>query len=250
MTVPSRQHGEFAAFNRDVDRWDGYAYTSNGRLSSQLANHRLTEAALRAADLTGKRVLDIGCGDGTYSLEVYEPGRPAFLHGVDAAASAVEAAAQKTGSRHMQFSVASAYELPFAADSFDIAQIRGVLHHLDHPDVALREALRVAAQIVVIEPNDYNPMLKMLEKFSRYHIEHGEKSFTAGCLDEWTRRGGGMVATRGWFGLVPFFCPDLMARMLKRVEPLVERVPLLCQASCAVYVFTAHRTSPPCAGTA
>ena len=196
---------EFAPFNSDVDRLGGYVYTSNGRLSSQLANDRLTDAALQATNLSGKTVLDIGCGDGTYSLELYDRGRPTFLHGVDAADAAIGAAEQRIGSRRMQFSVGSAYDLPFAANSFDVAQIRGVLHHLDRPEAALDEALRVARRIVVIEPNGYNPVLKLLEKFSRYHIEHRERSRRQRrprSLDATRRRRPSV--SRGWFGLVPF----------------------------------------------
>ena len=37
----------------------------------------------------------------------------------------------------------------------------------------------------VIEPNGYNPVLKVLEKVSRYHIEHEERSFFPATLHAW-----------------------------------------------------------------
>jgi hypothetical protein len=52
---------------------------------------------------------------------------------------------------------------------------------------------------------------------------------------------GGTVRTRLWAGFVPMFCPDWWARAAKRVEPLVERVPLVRHLGCAVYVFAAGR---------
>ena len=43
----------------------------------------------------------------------------------------------------------------------------------------------------LIEPNGYNPTLKLIERFSRYHREHGEKSYAPGAaatLDPRPRR--------------------------------------------------------------
>ena len=110
---------------------------------------------------------------------------------------------------------------------FDVAQLRGVLHHLDRPVDALREAMRVAPVIVVLEPNGYNLGLKAIEKLSTYHRDHGEKSYAPANLERWVRELGGRVVSRDWVGLVPYFCPDWFARTMKVIEPVVESVPLL-----------------------
>jgi ubiquinone/menaquinone biosynthesis C-methylase UbiE len=232
---------DFQVFNRDVTQNYGYLYSTNAQLSSQIANCRLTDATLAIIDLLGKRLLDIGCGDGTYTVEIFDRGQPASIHGVDVASEAISIAQQKIRDRSMTFAVHSAYELPYAANTFDVAYLRGVLHHLDRPIDALREALRVAAMLVVIEPNGYSPVLKLLERYSRYHVEHQEKSYTANVLDQWIGQNGGIVLKRQWVGLVPMFCPAWFARMLKWIEPVVERTPLLNRFGCAVYVFIATR---------
>ena len=232
---------EFDAFNRDVAIRGGYSYTTNASLSSRLANQRLTDVALEIVNFRGQMVIDIGCGDGTYTLELYDRGQPAGMHGVEPAQKAIEIARQRIAGRQIHFGVHSAYELPHAANSFDVAHLRGVLHHLDRPVDALREAFRVARTLVVIEPNGYNPMLKILERFSRYHIEHNEKSYAPLTLDRWISRLGGAVRVRRWVGLVPFFCPDWMARSLKAIEPVVEQLPLINAIGCAQYVFVATR---------
>jgi SAM-dependent methyltransferase len=139
--------------------------------------------------------------------------------------------------------VESAYELPYDANSFDIAYLRGVLHHMDQPQLAIREAVRVASTVVVIEPNGYNPVLKVLERYSPYHVEHHEKSYPPLQLDRWATAAGGTVTVRKWAGLVPMFCPDWMARPLKVIEPLVEVAPLLNLISCAVYVSVIEHKS-------
>ncbi len=227
-------------FVSDVVGNHGYLYTTNARLSSRLANRRLTDVTLESADFTGKRVIDVGCGDGTYSNELLDEGRPASIHGVDPAEEAVRIARSKYGER-ITFAVCSAYDLPYPADSFDIAQLRGVLHHMSKPAVALRESLRVAPMVVVIEPNGYNVGVKLFERCSAYHIEHGEKSYPPMRLDRWVREAGAQVVRRRWAGLVPMFCPDWCARALKRMEPVLEATPGLRSLGCSVYTFTAAR---------
>ena len=131
--------------------------------------------------------------------------------------------------------------MPYKNQSFDIVQLRGVLHHLDRPIVALEEALRVADTLIIIEPNGYNPVLKMIERFSPYHIEHKEKSYAPRNLDRWVKSLGAVPTKQQWVGLVPFFCPDWMARILKKLEPIFEKIPLVNSISCAVYVLVAKR---------
>lgn len=229
------------AFNRDAACRGGYVYTTNARLSSILANRRLTDAALSAVDFRGKNVLDIGCGDGTYTVALYDLGRPAAIHGIDPAEEAVAVACRKINGRPITFSTGSAYALPYDANQFDIAHLRGVLHHMDRPVDALRESLRVARTLVVIEPNGNSPLLKLIERTSRYHIEHQEKSYASRRLDRWVRALDATVLSRQWVGLVPFFCPDWSARILKALEPVVEHVPLVNAVGCTVYVFAAAR---------
>lgn len=228
-------------FNRDIASFAGYKYTTNASLSSRMANLRNTDATLGCVDFSGKRVIDIGCGDGTYTIELFDRGKPKYIYGVDLAEKAIGIAQQKIGNRKIFFEAQMADSLFYASDSFDIAYIRGLLHHVDKPVDVLREALRVAKTAVVIEPNGYNPVLKLLEKFSKYHIEHREKSYAPVTLQRWIRNIGGVVCTRSFVGLVPFFCPDWLAKILKEIEPFVERMPLINALTCSVYILVVTR---------
>jgi SAM-dependent methyltransferase len=225
------------AFNRDVDSNAGYLYTNNARVSSVLANRRLTDGVLASADFRGKRVLDVGCGDGTFTRELFVRGGLASIHGVDRAERAVEVGRARAGASAVTFDVASADSLPMADASFDVAHLRGVLHHMDDPLRGLREAMRVARLVVVTEPNGYNPVLKVLERVSPYHREHGERSFFPTKLRGWARELGGSVRSVCFLGLVPFFCPDPMARALKAVEPFVEYTPVVRSICCGTYIL-------------
>lgn len=231
-------------FAADAAANEGYIYSTHAGLSSRLANRRLTDSVLALADFRGKRVLDVGCGDGTYTHELAELGAVAVMHGIDPAEQAVKVAqAKEGGSADVGFAVSSAYALPYPDDSFDVAVLRGVLHHMGQPVDALREGLRVAPTLVVVEPNGYNPALKVLERCSTYHVEHGEKSYRPTTLDGWVADVGGTVEERRYAGFVPMFCPDWLARITKFVEPAVEAVPVARHVGCAVYVFRAGRRS-------
>jgi 2-polyprenyl-3-methyl-5-hydroxy-6-metoxy-1,4-benzoquinol methylase len=146
-----------------------------------------------------------------------------MLSGVDRSEEAVSVARQRIAGRNISFSTGNAAALNYPDDSFDIALLRGIVHHALHPRAVICEALRVARVVFVIEPNGYNPAVKVLEKVSRYHRSHGEKSFSPAQLKCWAEQSGGQVQSRTFAGLVPFFCHDYVAKLLKRAEPAIER---------------------------
>jgi hypothetical protein len=113
--------------------------------------------------------------------------------------------------------------------------VRGLLHHLDDARRALERIGALAHEVFLIEPNGYNPTLKLIERFSRYHREHGEKSYAPALLRRWIRELGGTIEREQYAGLVPFFCPDWMATGLKAIERAVEATPAARQLSCAVF---------------
>ncbi len=227
-------------FNLDAESNLGYLYSTNATLSSRIANQRLTDITLDSIQLVGKSVIDIGCGDGTYTIEIYDKGKARAIVAGDVADKAVRLARGCLDARRIYYHVSSAYAIPFDAKTFDVAILRGVLHHLDDPIQALREALRVAKVVWVIEPNGYNPGLKFLERFSQYHIAHHEKSYSPASLDDWVKSLRGQVTKRIWAGLVPMFCPDWMAKAMKSIEPVIEKTPIINKLGCAVYSFAAE----------
>jgi SAM-dependent methyltransferase len=227
-------------FSHDVATHGGYVYSTDARLSCRLSNRRMSEAIHAAADFRAARVLDVGCGDGTYTLDLLAL-QPAAVLGVDPSAEAIAAAQKRTppDEARIRFAVGSAYELGGFGDGWDVAVVRGVLHHLDEPERAVREVARAARRLVVLEPNGSNPVLKVIERTSRYHVEHAERSYRSGTLEAWIRAEGGRVVARSFIGLVPMFCPDWMARALKVVEPLVERIPAVRAVGCGQVVIVA-----------
>src|SRR3989344_6021991 len=121
-------------FDIDVTLNGGYLYTTQARLSSIIANQRLTQATLNSINLKGKKVIDIGCGDGVFSFELYKVGRPKKLYGIDSSKGAIRIA-KKFYDRfnNLKFFYADVYNLPKQFKNFDLAIVRGVIHHLPDP---------------------------------------------------------------------------------------------------------------------
>lgn len=245
MTNQTNTKENVNRFDADVKATGSYAYTAE-QLSSRLANARITEAIASAYSFSGKRVLDLGCGDGAYTVLFAELKVKSVL-GVDPASAAIEAASRRSEAAGVAdcicFTTGNIYELGdlLEGDRFDVIVLRGVLHHLPDPARAIAALASFKGTIIVLEPNGMNPVLKLLEKFSRYHIEHEERSFLPVTIHGWLNSAGFKVQQSSVINLVPMFCPDWMARPLNSVGGFVEKLPLLRQIACGQSLIVAKR---------
>lgn len=112
--------------------------------------------------LSGKTVLEIGCGTGRGVTELADHG--ATVWGIDISEQAVREAQRRIGHRpNIQMRVADAHRLPFADSEFDVIVGHGVLHHLDLRIVRdeLHRCLKPGGVAVFTEPLAYNPCLRL-----------------------------------------------------------------------------------------
>ncbi len=93
------------------------------------------EAAV--GDLTGKVVIDIGCGPGNIFATL--KGKPQCLIGVDIAPKSLELAG-KLGYTPI---LADANNLPFKSGVADLVTLNATLHHCENMDAVLKEAARL-----------------------------------------------------------------------------------------------------------
>ena len=150
------------------------------------------EAAIFAAALERParwgRLLDVGCGAGRM-LELLAP-RAETAIGVDlspAMLGVARAQLEKAGLRNVQWRQGDIYALPVEADTVDFAILHQVLHYLDNPARALREAARALApggRLLVV---DFAP--HRCEILREKH-EHRRLGFPAEEIAEYLRLAG------------------------------------------------------------
>jgi SAM-dependent methyltransferase len=104
----------------------------------------------------GRRVADIGGGTGNYALALKREGFDVVV--VDASPEMLARAAAKG----LTTVLADAQALPFADGTFDAAMLVSMLHHVDDPERAIREAQRVVRPGGVV----------VLKGWSREDLEH------------------------------------------------------------------------------
>jgi ubiquinone/menaquinone biosynthesis C-methylase UbiE len=225
------------AFNQNVRENSGYLYTTNAKFSSHVANKRIQDEIFKFIKPSYKTLVDIGCGDGMYTQNIKENFPHLEVFGFDPASAAIEAAKIKYPS--VRFEIINLLDegLPLPQTKYDVAVIRGVLHHLSDPQRAITNAFRLANNVIIMEPNGNNPLLKLIEKTSKYHIEHEEQSFFEWQIKSWIRQAGGQVEAWSYVGYVPFFFPTLPAKAIYALQPMMEKIPGLKHVFSAQFII-------------
>jgi len=115
-------------------RYDEYRYRKEP--------HILTN--LDKIDISGKRVLEIGLGQGADAEALVRRG--AIYSGIDLTEESVKRVKMRFELKDLEFEKieqASALEIPFADNSFDVVFSHGVLHHIPEVKTASREIARI-----------------------------------------------------------------------------------------------------------
>jgi len=242
----SRENRAIEQYNLDIQEMNGYIYTGNRvKKSMDIFNNRASLAIEKLVTIEGMSVIDIGSADGTFSVELFTRMKASSVVGVEPSNAWLLAREKYADfAPDVQFYCGSAYDLKFPDKHFDLSIMRGVFHHLDDPLLGLKEMFRVSKNVFLLEPNGYNPIIKLLERFSTYHRIHQEKSYSPARLREWMKSMGGQFAGESFSSLVPLMCPDSMALFLDWLSPKWEILPLLPQISCGLYCVYFTQSKP------
>lgn len=93
----------------------------------------------------GDRVVDVGCGPGSYTRQLALTVGDGLTVGVDASRPMLAAAVRRGGPGNLTYLRADASDLPFASGGFDGVCSVGVIHMLEDPVGALVEMVRLLA---------------------------------------------------------------------------------------------------------
>jgi ubiquinone/menaquinone biosynthesis C-methylase UbiE len=123
---------------------------------------RRLELIRKHIPLEGKKILDVGCGIGTYlrALKRFT----SKLYGVDVEEERINEAALRLSSGQEKITpnvfVAPAEKLPFKEEKFDVVLMNEVLEHVEDDQKAVKEAIRVlkgGGHLVIFAPNRLYP---------------------------------------------------------------------------------------------
>ena len=107
-------------------------------------HRRRFEEISRLIELTGGRILDIGCADGMFSKVILDKSKAKELIGIDVLKTSIAWANKHWGKiGKMKFRVGDAHKLEFPSGSFDAVVALEVLEHVHKPPEALKEIKRV-----------------------------------------------------------------------------------------------------------
>ncbi|MBP1242358.1 SAM-dependent methyltransferase [Frigoribacterium sp. PvP120] len=182
---------------------------THGHHESVLRSHAWRTVANSAAYLEaelvpGRRVLDVGSGPGTITVDIAERVAPGRVVGVDAAEVVVEQAralAAERGLTTVEFVVADLFALPFDDDSFDVVHAHQVLQHVGDPVAALREMRRVTVPggVVAAREVDYHGTVwapasegldRWMDVYQQVHRGNGGEPDAGRALRGWALEAG------------------------------------------------------------
>lgn len=129
--------------------------------------------------VSGKRVLDVACGEG-YGSKLLKDWGAKEVVGVDISGEAIAKAKETFGTQGgITFLQHTCETLPFDADSFDVIVSFETIEHVDNPERFLREIARVLrfnGTAVISCPNDY-AYEEHVENFTNPYHKHRWRFF-------------------------------------------------------------------------
>jgi len=159
-------------------------------------------------DVSGKTVLDYGCGAGENSVLIASHG--ARVIGVDISPELLELAERRmelSGLTNFEFKVGSAHELPLEAESVDVVYGMAILHHLDL-ELASKEVFRVlkkGGRAIFFEPVRDSKLAWFVRKLIPYQspdVSPYERPLTEAELRAFSREFSGFQMRAFWLPFV------------------------------------------------
>jgi ubiquinone/menaquinone biosynthesis C-methylase UbiE len=157
------------------------AYSADNEVNLSNAHYERPAILALAGTVTGRRILDAGCGSGSLTEALRDRG--AEVTGTDSSASMLALAARRLGGTATLVKADLGRPLPFATGSFDDVMASLVLHYLPDWGPVLAEFHRVLVPGGRLVASTHHP-------FMDHELSGGANYFaTYNITEEWTKRG-------------------------------------------------------------
>lgn len=128
-------------------------HTSKNPVQQLLINNFYQTLIKIIKPLKAEAILDVGCGEGFSLNKLHENNIGEKLEGIDNSKEAFLIG--KKLFPHLSLKQGSIYNLPYTDNAFDLILSTEVLEHLDNPEKALHEIIRVSKKYAIISvPNE------------------------------------------------------------------------------------------------
>lgn len=169
--------------------WEDYCYKKGRRKDRGHRTKRVFDL-MNLRKLAGKTILDVGCGNGQYSVFFALLG--ANTYGIDITPVGIEVANKiaevNDVADQCHFSVQNAAAMNYANDTFDIVVLHEVLHHaIKYPGVReeVRRVLKNYGMVICAESLDGNPLFRLGRVFTMRGMEaRGDVVLTLADLED------------------------------------------------------------------
>jgi ubiquinone/menaquinone biosynthesis C-methylase UbiE len=174
-----------------VDAYNSFAEAYSAQSEASLVNGYYMHPAIMslAGDVTGRRVLDVGCGSGPIAAKLRDQG--ATVTGLDSSAGMLELARRRLGPDTDLHLADLAGPLPFPDSTFDDVIAALVLHYLEdwtRPLAELRRVLKPGGRLIAAVDHPF-----AIELLHRQETGQAAYFETRSWTEEWTY--GGHSAT-------------------------------------------------------
>lgn len=156
-------------------------YGTKNPIARWLMRNFLREVGALFGRAAPETVLEVGCGEGRLAAHLCSVHRPQRFVATDLSLDRIDANLPPP----IETQTASAYELPFADDSFDTVVCCEVLEHLEHPARGLAELARVARAHVLIS-TPWEPVWRAMNMARGKYL--GDLGNTPGHIQHFSRR--------------------------------------------------------------
>jgi len=156
-------------------------HTSKNPIQKLLIKNFYSSLISLAKPLKAETILDVGCGEGFTMEKLLKSGVGKKIEGIEYAKDVISFG--KKLFPDLTFTQGSVYELPYKDNSFDLVVCTEVLEHLEDPQKALPEIIRVSKTYIILSvPNE--PFFRLANFLrGKYVAEFGN---SPGHINHWT----------------------------------------------------------------